>query len=322
MKKTLILIVLTVPLLLFSFILPQTRKQHNPKADITDTAYTLLAAYGKYIYQRENCARCHTYLPEADSNKISLENIAGKYPDSWHYNHLDDPRMMMPGSKMPRFKKLFRAPLNYKIIIKLLEEGYSTITEADSTEIQNTLEYESATILHSLKRDEIVPGNPVYSEAIAIIAWLQYRPDTPEQHRKDSVKKELIRIAEEKEKATIDSALLNKESSIYKLATSKDALVIEKGKKIFSRSCAACHQENAGGMVGPNLTDDFWLNGNSNREIFMNIYYGVTDRAMPAWRHSLDPESIALIIAYIHSVQGTHPPNGKAAQGKKTGFAL
>lgn len=317
MKKTLILSLLIFPLLLLSFILPQTGKQKDKHIGTTDTAYNLLVAYGKYIYQREKCARCHTDTYGLDSTKISLENIAGKYPDSWHYNHLDDPRMMMPGSTMPRFKKLFRAPLSYKIIIKLLEEGYSTITEADSTEIQNTLENESATILHSLKRYEIVPGNPVYSEAIAIIAWLQYRPDTPEQHRKDSVKRELIRIAEEKEKAIIDSFLLNKESSIYKLATSKDALVIEKGKNIFSGSCAVCHLENAAGSIGPNLTDEYWLNGNSDRELFMNIYYGVTDRPMPAWRHSLDNESIALIIAYIHSLQGSNPPNAKAPQGKK-----
>jgi len=78
MKKSLILGLLLLPLLFLSFVYPENKSGINNQPGITDTSYNLLVAYGKYIYQREKCNRCHTDTPGLDSTKISLENIAGK----------------------------------------------------------------------------------------------------------------------------------------------------------------------------------------------------------------------------------------------------
>ncbi len=317
MKKSFILILLLLPLLFFSFVLPKQTKWSYRTRSNYDTSFNLLTAYGKYIYQQENCNKCHTCTPLLDSNKISLENIAGKYPDSWHYNHLYDPRMMSPGSNMPRYYGLMKAPLSYKVILQLLSEEYTTVTEADSLDIRQTLEMQANAVLQVLKRDNITPSSPVYNEAIALIAWLQYRPDTPERRHKDSLQKENSRRSEEQMMASLESDLSNPESQIMKLANSKDPAILKKGKNYFSISCAVCHRENANGSIGPNLTDDYWLHDNSIKALFLTIFNGVPDHAMPAWKHSIDKERIATIIAFIRSLKGSNPPNPKEPQGEK-----
>ncbi len=317
MKKTLILCLLTAPLLLLSFVYPENKPAIKETQPATDTSYNLLVAYGKYIYQREKCDRCHSYYPGPDSTKISLENIAGRYPDSWHYTHLDDPRMVSPGSTMPRYYKLMKASLSYKIILELVREEYTTITDADSLEIQHSLEEEALPYLQMLKRDQITPDKPAYNEAIALIAWLQYTPYSKERHIKDSIQQEETRKNEEKVFAKLETELSDPASDLMKLATSMKKTDIEQGKKYFSISCAVCHMENAGGMIGPNLTDKFWLHGNTVKEIFVSIYTGRPDHGMPAWKNSFDFNRIAAMIAYIRSVQGSKPENAKAPQGKK-----
>lgn len=317
MKKSLILGLLLLPLLFLSFVYPENKSGINNQPGITDTSYNLLVAYGKYIYQREKCNRCHTDTPGLDSTKISLENIAGKYPDSWHYTHLNDPRMVSPGSRMPRYYKLMKASLSYKVILELLREEYTTITEADSLEIQGSLENEAFPYLQMLKRDQIIPDKPTYNEAIALIAWLQYKPYSEERHIKDSIQQEEARKYEEKAIAKLVIELSDPESDLMKLATSKNKTAIERGKKYFSISCAVCHKEDAGGMIGPNLTDEFWLHGGKVNEIFISIYNGVPDHGMPAWKISFGFDQIAEIIAYIQSIQGSKPENAKAPQGKK-----
>lgn len=317
MKKYLILCLLMLPLLLYSFVLPGNKEKSEFKGILSDTSYNLLVAYGKYIYQREKCARCHTDTPGLDSTKISLENIAGKYPDSWHFYHLDDPRIVSPGSKMPRYNRLSKSPMTYKDILNLLRDEYTTLTEADSLEISQTLKREALPIIERLKKDFILPDKPEYNQTIALIAWLQYKPFSPEQQSRDSVLREEARGYDENVFKQLDKDLVNPESVFMKLATSKDPAALEKGKRYFAISCAVCHHENAGGMIGPNLTDEHWLHGNSIKALFTSIYGGVTDRGMPSWKAQFDTNTIALIIAYIHSLQGSNPPNAKAPQGKK-----
>ncbi|RYG10120.1 MAG: c-type cytochrome, partial [Chitinophagaceae bacterium] len=42
-----------------------------------------------------------------------------------------------------------------------------------------------------------------------------------------------------------------------------DLSLIANGKTVFNANCIACHGEHGQGLVGPNLTDDFWLHGGS-----------------------------------------------------------
>ena len=43
---------------------------------------------------------------------MKLWREGGKYPDSWHYNHMMDPTTMSPGSIMPAYPHLLEDNLD------------------------------------------------------------------------------------------------------------------------------------------------------------------------------------------------------------------
>lgn len=90
---------------------------------------------------------------------------------------------------------------------------------------------------------------------------------------------------------------------------------IAKGKDIFMKNCVACHGNAGEGKIGPNLTDEYWLYGGSAGEVFKTVKYG-TNKGMQAWKESLSPVDMQNVISFIHTLQGTNPPNAKAAEGK------
>lgn len=95
-----------------------------------------------------------------------------------------------------------------------------------------------------------------------------------------------------------------------------DADVIAEGQAAFISKCAACHQAEGGGGVGPNLTDEYWLHGGSIQDVFKTIKYGVPSKGMIAWESQLTPPQIQNIASFILSLQGTNPPNPKEKQGE------
>ncbi|HEX5625160.1 MAG TPA: cbb3-type cytochrome c oxidase N-terminal domain-containing protein [Saprospiraceae bacterium] len=89
----------------------------------------------------------------------------------------------------------------------------------------------------------------------------------------------------------------------------------EEGKTIFKAACAVCHGPEGQGLVGPNMTDDYWIHGGSVKEIFTVIKYGVIDKGMKSWKDDYSPSQIAQLTSYIKSLRGTNPPNQKEPQG-------
>lgn len=53
-----------------------------------------------------------------------------------------------------------------------------------------------------------------------------------------------------------------------------DGVSIADGKKIFGENCIACHGANLQGGIGPNLTDNHWINGGGIKNIFTIISEG------------------------------------------------
>ncbi len=97
----------------------------------------------------------------------------------------------------------------------------------------------------------------------------------------------------------------------------KSAAVLDAGKAVYAQNCVACHGQNAEGVVGPNLTDDYWLHGGKIGSVFKTIKYGVPEKGMIAWEKQLSPKQISDVSNYIESLKGTNPANPKAAQGDK-----
>lgn len=100
---------------------------------------------------------------------------------------------------------------------------------------------------------------------------------------------------------------------------SKDAGVISAGQALFKTNCVACHGDNAQGVVGPNLTDEYWLHGGKINNIFKVVKYGVPEKGMISWGSKLTPEQISNVSNYIISLKGSKPANPKAPQGDKEG---
>lgn len=101
--------------------------------------YTALELEGRDIYIREGCNACHSQMVRPFRSETArygeyskagefvydhpflwgskrtgpdLHRVGGKYPHSWHYNHMLDPTTMSPGSLMPRYPWLFTNSLD------------------------------------------------------------------------------------------------------------------------------------------------------------------------------------------------------------------
>lgn len=90
------------------------------------------------------------------------------------------------------------------------------------------------------------------------------------------------------------------------------------GKEIFMTNCAACHRADAGGQIGPNLTDDHWILGGGIKEIFHTITNGGRDgKGMVSWKtNGMKPKEIQKVASYILSLQGSNPKEPKEAEGE------
>lgn len=96
--------------------------------------------------------------------------------------------------------------------------------------------------------------------------------------------------------------------------TSEQA-ALDKGSEIFQQNCAVCHGKEAQGMVGPNLTDQYWIHGGDIKDLFKTIKYGVPEKGMISWQSKLRPVEIRDVASYVLSLQGSNPPNPKEPQG-------
>lgn len=163
--------------------------------------YTPLELQGRDIYIREGCYNCHSQMIRPFRYEVArygeyskagefvydhpfqwgskrtgpdLARIGGKYPDSWHFNHMYDPTSTSAKSIMPPYpwlmdKDLDISTTNSKIhaMRKLgvpYEEGYEAIANDD-------LKIQAKQIADNLKNDKInISEN---KEIIALIAYLQ-----------------------------------------------------------------------------------------------------------------------------------------------------
>lgn len=104
---------------------------------------------------------------------------------------------------------------------------------------------------------------------------------------------------------------MNKE----KVTLLTDATSIAAGKTIFLANCVACHRPDAGGQIGPNLTDDMWINGGGIKNVFNTIMEGGRDgKGMVSWKATIKPSDIQKVASYVLSLQGSKPVNPKPTE--------
>jgi len=111
------------------------------------------------------------------------------------------------------------------------------------------------------------------------------------------------------------AVLQNKSNKGAKMSDDKMA---EKGSLIFSqKGCIACHgAKGEGNNIGPNLTDNSWINGCKQTDIEKIITEGNPAKGMLSFKSTLSNEEIAMVATYIRTkLVGSNPANAKAAQG-------
>lgn len=97
---------------------------------------------------------------------------------------------------------------------------------------------------------------------------------------------------------------------------SKDPGRVQAGATVYAEKCAPCHGDKGQGVIGPNLTDNQWIHGGSLTSIHGVVEKGFTAKGMPAWKGVLKDPQLVDVVGYIHTLQGTNPPNPKAPEGE------
>lgn len=192
-------------------IVPTMMVKSNTPTIANVKPYTPLELEGRDIYIREGCNACHSqmirpfptevlrYDPAGKQYSLpgeyvydhphlwgskrtgpDLMRVGGKYPDSWHYNHMLDPTSMSPGSIMPRYPWLFSgdghdATLNTSLTVKKMKAMVALgvpYTDAEVAGALDNLNRQAAEIAQRLNEDPTIQVEP-NEEIIALIAYLQ-----------------------------------------------------------------------------------------------------------------------------------------------------
>jgi cytochrome c oxidase cbb3-type subunit I/II len=123
---------------------------------------------GEFIYD-------HPFLWGSKRTGPDLHRVGGKYPDAWHYHHMDDPRTTSPGSIMPRYPWLLTQKLDTSVLPARLralrKTGVPYPAGYEDGQAQKDLDDQAARIVENLKVGMVTAEAD--REIIALIAYLQ-----------------------------------------------------------------------------------------------------------------------------------------------------
>jgi len=94
----------------------------------------------------------------------------------------------------------------------------------------------------------------------------------------------------------------------------RDGNTLAEGKQVFVWTCAPCHGPLGQGLVGPNLTDKYWLHGGSAVDIHKSITGGYPEKGMRPWGPVLGANRVRSVAAFVVSLKGQNIP-GRPPQG-------
>ncbi len=92
---------------------------------------------------------------------------------------------------------------------------------------------------------------------------------------------------------------------------------LTQARKIYMAKCFSCHGQYGEGMVGPNLTDDYWKYAKTDAEVKDVIANGRKGTVMIAFKDYLSAQEINDLMLYISILQGQRLRKGKPAEGNQ-----
>lgn len=192
-------------------IVPTLMVKSNIPTISTVKPYTPLELEGRDLYIREACNACHSQMIRPFASEVQrydpvdklpsqggefvydhpflwgskrtgpdLHREGGKYPNSWHYNHMWDPTSMSPGSIMPRYPWLFSADGRDATLdtaytaqkMKVLQGLGVPYTDEEIANADRLRYAQAAALAADLNADPTIKVHP-YEEIVALIAYLQ-----------------------------------------------------------------------------------------------------------------------------------------------------
>ena len=201
-------------------IIPTILVKSNIPTIASVKPYTPLELEGRDIYIREGCVGCHSQMIRPFRSEVErygeyskageyvydhpflwgskrtgpdLHRIGGKYSDSWHLNHMYDPRSTSSGSIMPSYPWLLKNKLDKSLTEKKMETMVSLgvpYSEEEIANAQQQMDEQGSQVEQNLysdpdfvenyeadKKDAVENGRDFVEmkdrEIVALIAYLQ-----------------------------------------------------------------------------------------------------------------------------------------------------
>jgi len=182
-------------------IVPMFSASFGPEQSAQVTPYTPLEVAGRDIYIREGCNTCHSQMVRPMRAELlrygqwsraweytydrpfllgsrrlgpDLHRVGGKYPDAWHYDHMEDPRAISPGSIMPDYEWMLRYEIDVADVtasVRALSRVGHPYESTSQDWVQAQLESQGNEIVERLR----AAGRETSwdREIVAVIAYLQ-----------------------------------------------------------------------------------------------------------------------------------------------------
>jgi|TARA_R110002072_G_scaffold67268_1_gene165328 cytochrome c oxidase cbb3-type subunit III len=114
------------------------------------------------------------------------------------------------------------------------------------------------------------------------------------------------------------AALMTIDDNMEKIRTIMgDENWLAQGQSVFSGTCTLCHGQNGEGLIGPNLTDEFYKNLVDLDGMVNVVTNGAANGAMPANKNLLSENEIALVVGYVASLRGQNLPGPRGVEGEE-----
>lgn len=200
------------------------------------------------------------------------------------------------------------------------------MTTADNTPEKKHEEYEVDTVTNKrLLKDheydgirELDNGLPFWFKWLFILTilfafvylerlWIFKSPDLIQE---SEYKREMFVVEEEQQAVAVDLP-------VFEVALLTDEAALSAGKDTWDKICAVCHLVDGGGLVGPNMTDNYWIHGNTVEQMFTIVTEGIIEKGMIPYKDQLSPRKRLEVVSFIlNDLVGSTPATPKAPQGE------
>ncbi len=122
--------------------------------------------------------------------------------------------------------------------------------------------------------------------------------------------------AREYEIVVIEATADTPDAAAFEVVLLTDPADLAAGKETWTKICSACHLVDGGGIVGPNMTDNYWIHGNKVEDLYRIVADGVIEKGMIPYKSQLSDQARLQVVSYILTeIVGTTPATPKAPEG-------